>query len=469
MHRSFRFISERQKSQRRGRPVGFRPHGPSIQGFLQALYIRGRLPRVKVLFVHQNFPGQYLHLARHLASTSDNRVVFITQRQNGTLPGVQKLLYKPRRTISPQVHHYLRESEAAVLNAQEVARVAMDLRKTGFVPDVMLGHNGWGEIWYLKDIFPEAPLIGYFEFFYRLHGADVGFDPADPVTPDTAPRLRTKNLGNLLALDTADLGQCPTEWQKSVYPRRYHPILNVIHEGIDTTVVKPDPSARVILADAKLELNAGDEILTYVARNLEPYRGFPSFMRALPRILMTRPDARVLIVGGDEVSYGARLPSGQTYRQQMLKELGDSLDLSRVHFLGKIPYAAFVKVLQISRVHVYLTYPFVLSWSMLEAMAAGCLIVGSRTQPVEEVLHHGGNGLLVDFFSHEETADRVIQALEDPRAFASLRQNARQTIVDRYDLRSICLPAHLRLLKSLAPRQPYRAQVEERTKVRAEG
>jgi glycosyltransferase involved in cell wall biosynthesis len=408
---------------------------------------------MKVLCVHQNFPGQYLHLARYLGTQPEHQVVFITQRQEVDLPGVRKIVYKPRRTVSPQVHHYLRESEAAVLNAQEVARIALDLRKAGFIPDVMLGHNGWGEIWYLKDIFPEAPLIGYFEFFYRMHGADVGFDPADPVTPDTAPRLRTKNLGNLLALDTADLGQCPTEWQKSVYPRRYQPILNVIHEGIDTTIVKPDPAARLIIADKQVEFTAGDEIVTYVARNLEPYRGFPSFMRSLPKILTARPDARVIIVGGDEVSYGARLPNGQTFRQQMLAELAGSIDLSRVHFLGKIPYAGFVKVLQISRVHVYLTYPFVLSWSMLEAMAAGCLLVGSRTQPVEEVIQHAENGLLVDFLSPEEIANRVIDALEDRKAFDSLRQNARQTIVDRFDLRSICLPAHLRLLNMLVSRK----------------
>src|SRR5258708_6525001 len=324
---------------------------------------------MKVLCVHQNFPGQYLHLARHLGSTSEHQIVFITQRQDVDLPGVRKIVYKPRRTISPQVHHYLRESEAAVLNAQEVARIALDLRKAGFIADVMMGHNGWGEIWYLKDIFPEAPLIGYFEFFYRMQGADVAFDPADPITPDTAPRLRTKNLGNLLALDTADLGQCPTEWQKSVYPRRYQPILNVIHEGIDTGIVRPDPTARLIIADRKVEFAAGEEIVTYVARNLEPYRGFPSFMRSLPKILLNRPNARVIIVGGDDVSYGARLPDGLTYRQQMLTELAGTIDLSRVFFLGKIPYNAFIKVLQISRVHVYLTSPVFLSCSMHTAMA----------------------------------------------------------------------------------------------------
>jgi glycosyltransferase involved in cell wall biosynthesis len=423
---------------------------------------------MKVLFVHQNFPGQYLHLARHFGANSGHQAVFITQRKDVDLPGVRKIVYKPRRTISPQVHHYLRESEAAVLNAQEVARVAMDLRNAGFIPDVMLGHNGWGEIWYLKDIFPEAPLIGYFEFFYRMAGADVGFDPADPITPDTAPRLRTKNLGNLLALDTVDLGQCPTEWQKSVYPRRYHPILNVIHEGVDSAVAQPDPNARVLLAEEKLELKAGDEIVTYVARNLEPYRGFPSFMRSLPKVLAARPQAHVLIVGGDEVSYGVRLPSGETYKKRMLAELGDALDLKRVHFLGKLPYNGFIKILQVSRVHVYLTYPFVLSWSMLEAMSTGCLVVGSRTPPVQEVLHHGGNGLLVDFFSSEEIADRVVDALEDRRAFASLRQNARQTVLDHYDLHSRCLPAHLRLLNALVP-QGRRSSVQSTAPIKLAG
>jgi glycosyltransferase involved in cell wall biosynthesis len=405
---------------------------------------------MKILFVHQNFPGQYLQLARHLGAQGTHQVVFITQRADGALPGVKKLVYKPRRGVSAQTHHYLRDAEAAVLNAQEVARVAMDLRNSGFVPDVMLGHNGWGEIWYLKDIFPNTPLIGYFEFFYRMHGADVGFDPKDPVTPDTAPRLRTKNLGNLLALDTADLGQTPTNWQKSVYPPRYHRILHVNHEGIDTRIAIPNSQARVKVTADGPEIAAGDEIVTYVARNLEPYRGFPTFMRSLPKILSARPNARVLIVGGDDVSYGARPTGPKTFREQMLEELGDSLDLSRVHFLGKVSYEAFIRLLQVSRVHVYLTYPFVLSWSMLEAMSAGCLIVGSRTQPVEEVLQHGANGLLVDFFSPDEVAQRVVEALEDRRAHDSIRQNARQTILDQYDLHSVCLPAHLRVISTVA-------------------
>ncbi len=402
---------------------------------------------MKILFVHQNFPGQYLHLARYLGAQPGNEVVFITQRKDVTLPGVRKIVYKPHRPVTDKVHHYLRDAEAGVINAQVVARAALELRNSGFVPDVMLGHNGWGEIWYLKDVFPTTPLIGYFEFFYRFEGADVGFDPNEPDIFDTRPRLRTKNLGNLLALDTVDLGQTPTQWQFSLYPERYQSILHIVHEGIDTRVAAPNPRARVKLPNGR-ELTAADEVVTYVARNLEPYRGFPSFMRSLPRILAQRPNAQVVIVGGDETSYGPGLGNGQTYRQQMLAELGDSLDLERVHFLGKVPYPVFLNVLQISSAHVYLTFPFVLSWSMLEAMATGCLLIGSSTPPVMEVLRDNENGILVDFFSADEIADSVVDALKDPGAYATLRENARRTVVDNYDLYSKCLPAQLNLLNT---------------------
>ena len=405
---------------------------------------------MKILFVHQNFPGQYRHLAIHLAAVPGNQVVAITQRRDMQLPGVKNIVYKPQREVTPQMHHYLRKTEADVLNAQSVARAALGLKRSGFVPDIMLGHNGWGEILYLKDVFPQTPLLGYFEFFYRFSGADVGFDPGEALTFDTAPRIRTKNLGNLLGLDAADAGQCPTLWQKSTYRERYHPMLRVIHEGSDTDVALPDAKARLTLPALGIDLAAGDEVVTYVARNLEPYRGFPSFMRSLPAILERRPNAHVLIVGGDDVSYGARLPKGQSYRQLLRDELGDTLDLRRVHFLGKVPYPVFMRILQISRVHVYLTYPFVLSWSMLEAMAAGCLLVASRTAPVEEVIRDGENGLLVDFFKPSEIAARVVEALEDRALFAVLRENARRTIVEKYDLKTICLPQQLAMIGEVA-------------------
>lgn len=408
---------------------------------------------MKILFVHQNFPGQYLHVARHLGALPGNEIVFITQRTDATLPGVKNIVYKPHRGVTQKQHHYLVDTEAGLLNAQAVARVALDLKQSGFVPDVMLGHNGWGETWYLKDVYPDTPLIGYFEFFYRFLGADVGFDPAEPDIFDTAPRIRTKNLGNLLGLDAADMGQTPTQWQRSLYPAVYQPKLFVTHEGIDTYLVKPDPQARLSLPELGIELTREDEVVTYVARNLEPYRGFPVFMRCLPAILEQRPNAQVLIVGGDEVSYGHRLPEGQTHKQRMLAELGTSLDLKRVHFTGKVPYPVFLKILQVSRVHVYLTFPFVLSWSMMEAMSAGCVVVGSKTAPVEEMIRDGENGLLVDFFSAAEISERVVEVLTAGcDGYAYIRQNARRTIVEKYDLKTICLPAQLKLLETALSR-----------------
>jgi glycosyltransferase involved in cell wall biosynthesis len=403
---------------------------------------------MKVLFVHQNFPGQYLHLARHLGADPRNQVMFLTQRTDATLPGVTNIVYKPARPITRGVHHYVRETEAGILNAQNVTRIALDLRDSGFVPDVMLGHNGWGEMWYLKDVFPNTPLIGYFEFFYRRFGADVGFDPREEIIFDAAPRLRTKNLGNLLGLDAADIGQCPTQWQKSLYPAVYQPKLHVVHEGIDTHVVVPNPHAKLTVPGTDIVLSAEDEVVTYVARNLEPYRGFPSFMRSLPAILAQRPKAHIVIVGGDETSYGPGLPNGMTFRRQMLDELGASIDVRRVHFLGKVPYSTFLAILQVSSAHVYLTYPFVLSWSMLEAMSAGCLVIGSKTAPVEEVIRDGENGVLVDFFSSAEIAERVVEALKDRGEFAAIRNNARRTIVEKYDLKTICLPAQMRLVET---------------------
>lgn len=403
---------------------------------------------MKVLFIHQNFPGQYQHLARFLGADPKNAIIFLTQRIDAVqIPGVTKIIYKPHRSITPHQHHYLLDLEAGIINAQAVARASLKLKAAGFIPDVMIGHNGWGEIWYLKDIFPDTPILGYFEFFYRMRGADVGFDPGDKIDLDTAPRIRTKNLGNLMGLNTTDFAQCPTQWQKSLYPQCYHDKLHVVHEGINTQVVKPDAKATLTIPKSQLKLNKDDEVVTYVARNLEPYRGFPNFMRSLPLILEQRPNAHILIVGGDDTSYGHKLPDGKTHRQLMLNELAGSLDLKRLHFLGKVPYATYLKVLQVSRVHIYLTYPFVLSWSMLEAMAAGCLVVASNTAPVREVIQDQHNGLLVDFFSPADIANQAITVLAAGNGgYPDLRHNARQTIIDRYDLNQICLPAQVQLL-----------------------
>jgi glycosyltransferase involved in cell wall biosynthesis len=403
---------------------------------------------MKFLFIHQNFPGQYVHIVCYLAQAG-HQVTFITQPRSAEIAGVRKLEYQP---VVPELcgQAYLRELENSLANGLAVARLCEWLNRDGFVPDIIIGHNGWGEILYIKDVWPRVPLLGYFEFFYRASGSDVDFDSEFPPEADAPVRLRTRNAINLMGLDAVDWGQSPTEWQRSQYPKRYWDRIAVVHEGVDTILVKPDPSARLWLSGGRC-LSRTDDIVTYSARDLEPYRGFHVFMRALPRVLEQRPRAQVLIVGGDGVSYGRRPEKADSYPAQLLAELDGKVDLKRVHFLGHLPYQQYLTVLQISTVHVYLTYPFVLSWSLVEAMAAGCLIIGSRSAPVEEVICDGENGQLVDFFDVEGLGNRIANALagDGDGVNDSIRAAARQTVIARYELNSVCLPAYLNLLRSL--------------------
>ncbi len=408
---------------------------------------------MRVLFVHQNFPGQYLHLAPALAARGDDVVAMAIEAQQA-LPGVRVARYQPQRGTSASVHPWVVDIETKVIRGEAAAHCALELREKGFRPDVICAHPGWGEALFLKDVFPEAPLLSFIEFFYRANGADYDFDPEFP--EDDLPgrcRLRMKNANSLLNIDAADWCVSPTHWQADTVPERYRSHFSVIHDGIDTDRVKPDPRAHVKLAKAGLTLRPGDEVITFVNRNMEPYRGFHVFMRALPEIQRRRPNSITLIVGGDEVSYGKRLAKGESWRQRMLAEVGSKLDMERVRFVGRIAYPEFVAMLQVSAVHVYLTYPFVLSWSMLEAMSAGCVVVGSATGPVQEVIDDGHNGLLVDFFSAAGIADAIDRVLSHPDRMADMRARARQTVIEHFDLTRFCLPRHIALVDAVASRR----------------
>lgn len=386
---------------------------------------------MNIVFIHQNFPGQFRHIASNLARAAENSVVSISQDHAPKLKTIKNFSYKPARATTKGVHPYLVSTEASVLNGQAVARILLELKKNGFMPDVIFAHTGWGEALYVKDIFPDTPLVGFFEFFYHASGADVGFDPEYPLGLDDALRVRTRNAIHLLSLDAVDFGITPTNWQRSVFPSEYWSKLIVIHEGVDTTHNLPLSVSSLKLPNG-LILTKNDQVVTYVARNLEPYRGFHIFMRAVAEICKRKPNVHIVIVGGDDVSYGSRLPKGDSYRKQALAEV--EINFERVHFLGKIPYQQYLDVLSVSSVHVYLTVPFVLSWSMLEAMSAGCLVIGSDTRPVREVIRDGENGILVDFFSPSAIFDAIVTAIDSPEAFHSLRHAARMTIVDNYTL-----------------------------------
>ena len=401
------------------------------------------------LFIHQNFPAQYVHAARHFAEAGD-RVVFITQQPERQLAGVRKIVYAPTRPTSAD-HPFVADFSMAVQNGLAVAQICEKLKREGFTPDLVAGHNGWGEILYVKDCWPSVPLLGYFEFFYRPSGSDLDFDPEFPPSAEDRMRVRTRNAVNLLGLETADWGQTPTEFQRDLYTEHYRRRISVVHEGIDTALIQPEPSTRLWLAGG-LSLSRHDPVITYSARNLEPYRGFHILMRTLPTLLERHPTARVLIAGGNDVSYGRRPAHAATWREQLVAELGDRLDPTRVHFLGRMNYPQYLAMLQVSSAHIYLTYPFVLSWGLLEAMAAGCAIVASRTPPVEEVVRDGDNGRLVDFFDSAALADCVGDMLLHPERQDALRTAARRTVVERYDLAKRCLPAYLALLRRLIRR-----------------
>lgn len=407
---------------------------------------------MNILFVHQNFPGQYLHLAPALAADPKNQVVALSTRTGVSLPGVRVVCYAIPGSPSPGIHPWLAEQEVKVLRGEAVARAARQLRDQGFKPDVICAHPGWGEALFLKDVWPDSRMLSFCEFFYRSRGSDVGFDAefGGTQSDDDLCRMRMKNAHHLLSLEAMDLGVAPTGWQRDQFPPEYQPKIQVVFDGIDTSVVRPREGVTVRLKRGNATLGAADEVITFVARNLEPYRGFHIFMRALPEILRARPKARVIIVGGDDVSYGRRPEAGTTYRQMLLDEVGGDLDMGRIHFVGRVPYNIFLDVLRISSVHVYLTYPFVLSWSMLEAMSAGCLVVGSDTPPVREVIAHGKNGLLVDFFDVRALARTVAETLADRSAYDEIRASARRTVVEKYDLATVCLPRHLELIRTLA-------------------
>lgn len=406
---------------------------------------------MKFLFIHQTSPGQYLHLVRYLQEAGHS-VVFLTQHGDRSIPGVRMLEYTPM-PVTPSALMYVHDLEGAVMNALAVARLCEGLKRDGFTPDIIVGHTGWGELLFVKDVWPTVPMLGYFEFFYRATGSDLDFDPEFPATRDDVLRVRVRNATNMLSLDAADWGHTPTNWQRDQYPAEYHPRISVIHEGVDTEIVKPDGAARLWLRGG-LSLSRNNQVVTYCARKLEPYRGFHTFMRALPKVLAECPEAHIIIVGGDGVSYG-RMPSdGKGWREHMLAELSGQLDLRRVHFLGWLPHAQYLAVLQVSSAHVYLTYPFVLSWGLLEAMAAECLVIASRTPPVEEVIDGVDNGRLFDFFDSDALADQIVAALRDQDATAEMRRNARRCVIEQFDLKTQCLPAHLALLHRLTGIDP---------------
>ncbi|MEH6737027.1 MAG: glycosyltransferase family 4 protein [Sulfitobacter sp.] len=408
---------------------------------------------MNIMFVHQNMPGQYRELVQWLAERREHKIYFLTQRKNPPkIEGVETRIYKPHNVPKKEAYGLSKVWEEATGAGFGAAIAGQQLeQKEGFKPDLIVGHVGWGELTFFKQVWPDVPIIGFFEYYYRLHGGPVNFDPDEPVNEHTPFLLHARNAVPAANITTVDRGISPTKWQRDCFPPEMHSKIYVCHDGIRTDKLVPNPKATLKLGRIDKLQTCDDEIITYMARNLERMRGFHQFMRALPDILEARPNARVLIIGGNEVSYGAKNKKPGGLRGEMEAEVGDRVDWSRVHFLGQVPYEDYQKIIQISRCHIYMTMPFVLSWSLLETMSMEATIVASDVEPVREAMTHGETGLLVDFHNPAALAQQVIDVLERPEDFAHLGPAARKHVIAEYDFLTKCLPEHIAEMNALLP------------------
>lgn len=410
---------------------------------------------MKILFIHQNFPGQFKFLAPALAARGHEvRALHMRDNAPAEFSGVKLHHYKNTRGSTPNVHPWLQDFETKVIRAEACYYAAKKLAEDGFEPDVIVAHHGWGESLLVKHVWPKAKLGLYCEFYYKAEGADVGFDPEFPADVDALRNtLLFKNINNMMHFQFADGGISPTEWQASSFPDEFRSKICVVHDGIDTNDLVPDDSVRIEFPDGRV-FSRGDKIITFVNRHIEPYRGCHIFLRSLPQVLSAEPDANVFIIGAEGVSYGAKPKGERTWKQifwddEVAPQLTES-QRTRVHFLGRTEYPDFKRILTLSSVHVYLTYPFVLSWSLLEAMSTGCAVVASDTQPLQEVIQHDKNGRLFDFFAPDQLAAEIITLLRDTDARSRLGAAARQFVQQHYDLREVCLPKQIKWVEELA-------------------
>lgn len=416
---------------------------------------------MNILFIHQNFPGQFKFLAPTLIKKGHQVLAMTMQRiEHSTWQGVRLVPYITHRGSTLNVHAWVADFETKIIRGEACFRAALKLKAEGFTPDVIIAHHGWGESLFLKEVWPMAKLGIYCEFYYT-QDADVGFDPEFPPkdSEGDACRLRLKNINNLLHFEMADAGLSPTHWQASTFPEPFRSKITVAHDGIDTQKISPNPNVSVSIKTrngVERRFSRQDEVITFVNRNLEPYRGYHVFMRALPEILQRRPNAQILIVGGNDVSYGAKpdpvLYGERNWKDIFIDEVKPKISQEqwdRIHFLGHIPYQHFISLLQLSTVHVYLTYPFVLSWSLLEAMSAGCTIVASDTQPLHEAIKDYETGRLVDFFDGDRLTQVIRELLDDPEQRIKLSANARRFAQVNYDLKNVCLPKQLAWVENL--------------------
>lgn len=382
---------------------------------------------MRILFVHPSYPGQFGHIARVLAVEHGDECTFVCAESHEDDDVVRKIAYEPRGPERP-TGYLIQDFEDALAHGQGVFE-ALEPHRNTLAPDLVVGHADWGSALFVPELFPDVPVINYVEYFHHPHGSAIDFRPDFPPAERTLLRHRVQNASVLLQLESCSAAYTPTSFQHELLPERYRSKVRVIHDGVDTAIWRRsfEPGSG----------QKGTRIVTYVARGFEAMRGFDIFMRVAKRICDARPDIVFMVIGSDEVVYGNDLEhiEGGSLKEHILRQ--DDYDLDRIRFLGWLPREDLVNVLSLSDLHIYLTIPFVLSWSLLNAMACGCTVLGSDTAPVREVIEDGANGLLRDFFDVTALTDAALEVLDEPARFRHLGEAAERTIQERYSLGTV--------------------------------
>ncbi len=407
-----------------------------------------KLPRISdramhVLLLHQNFPAQFGPLLSRLGGQSGWRFTFVSRHGEGAFPAVERLSYDPRGGATQQTHYFSRTFENVTWHSAAIYQILRS--RPDIQPDLIVAHSGFLTVTPLRELYPECPVVNLFEYFYRTRDSDIDFRPDDPPRQIDLIRARFRNAAILLDLESCHAGYSPTNWQRSRFPVEFQPKIRVIFDGIDTELWRRHPPTRPRRA-GRFQVPDDVKLVTYVSRGFESIRGFDIFMRFAKRLYQRRSDIRFLVVGEDKVHYGNDLKKtgGLSFKEWVLRQ--DDYDLSRFAFVGRLPPDVLAQAFSISDLHVYLTAPFVLSWSLLNAMACGTTILASNTPPVREVIQHERNGLLVDFFDVEGMADAAERVLDEPEAFRHLGKQAAEDVRARYSL-DVCLPQLIELFE----------------------
>jgi len=395
-----------------------------------------------VLFVHQNFPAQFGHIARHLIRRRGWTCSFVSKTPGGSVNGIEKVEYTTTSGARETTHYCSRTFENAVWHAHgvfEACKARPDLR-----PDLIVGHSGFGSTVYLPELYPGVPIINYFEFYYHPHQSDMDFRPEFPPSELDFLRARSRNAMLLLDLETCGRGYSPTHFQKKLFPAVYRPKIDVIFDGIETDLFRRNDKVDRRVGDRSIP--ATTRVVTYVSRGFEAMRGFDIFMKVAKRIYEQYSDVVFVVVGSDRVCYGGEEKhiEHKTFREHVLAQ--SEYDMSKFIFTGLLPVSKLVDLWSFSDLHLYFTVPFVLSWSMMDALACGCTVLASNTEPVREMIEDGRNGLLCDFFDVEGFAQKAIGVLRDPGAFRYLGAAAVELIREQYAI-DVILPRLARLFE----------------------